>query len=66
VGLKLNGIYQLLGYPDDVNLLGDKIDITKNIVTLIDSSKDVSLEVNAEETKYVYVAVSSPKCRAKS
>jgi hypothetical protein len=29
VGLKLNGTYQLLDYGDDVNLLGDNIDITK-------------------------------------
>jgi hypothetical protein len=26
VGLKLNGTHQLLGYTDDVNLLGDNID----------------------------------------
>jgi hypothetical protein len=35
VGLKLNGIHQLLVYPDDVNLLGDDIDtINKNTETL--------------------------------
>jgi hypothetical protein len=29
VGLKLNGKHQLLVYADDLNLLGDKINITK-------------------------------------
>jgi hypothetical protein len=31
--------------------------------TLIDASKEVGLEINREN--YVYVAVSSPECRAK-
>jgi hypothetical protein len=44
---------------DDVNLLGDNIDtIQKNTETLIDINKEVGLEV--------YVAASSPECRAKS
>jgi hypothetical protein len=67
VELKLHGTHQLLVYADDVNLLGDNIDtIKKNTGTSIEASKAVGLEVNAEKTKYVYVAVSSPECRAKS
>jgi hypothetical protein len=45
VELKLNWTHQLLIYADDVNLLGD------NTETLIDASKEVGLEVNAEKTK---------------
>jgi hypothetical protein len=67
VWLNLNGAHQLLVSADDVNLLGDnKNTIQKNSRTLIYASKEVCLEVNTEKTKYVYVAVSSPKCRAKS
>jgi sorting nexin-29 len=56
VGLKLNGT-QLLAYADDVYLLGDKVDtINKNTQTLIDASKEVGLEVNAEKTKYMLVS----------
>jgi hypothetical protein len=40
-----------------VNLLGDNIDtIKKNTQTLIDASKEVSLEVNAEKTKYMLLS----------
>jgi hypothetical protein len=57
VGLKLNGTHQLLAYDDDVNLLGDNIDaINKNREALIDASKEVGLEVNAEKTKYMLVS----------
>jgi hypothetical protein len=53
----LNGTHQLLAYADDVNLLGDKIDtINKNTQTLIDASKEVGLDVNVEETKYMLVS----------
>jgi hypothetical protein len=65
VGLKLNGTHQLLVYANDVNRLGDNIDTIKNIVTLIDASKDVGIEINTEKTKYTYVAVSSLECNAK-
>jgi hypothetical protein len=49
VGPKLNGTHQLLFYADGVNLLGDNIDtIKRNTQTLIDASKEIGLEVNAE------------------
>jgi hypothetical protein len=65
VGLKLNGTHQLLAYADVVNLLGDNIDtIKKNTETLIDASKEVGLEVNADKTKYMLL--SSPECRSES
>jgi hypothetical protein len=40
-----------------VNLLGDDIDtIGKNTKTLIDASKGVALEVNAEKTTYMLLS----------
>jgi hypothetical protein len=55
--LKLNGTLQLLVYADDVNLLGDNIDIIKkNMETLIDASKKIYLEVNTEKTKYMLLS----------
>jgi hypothetical protein len=58
VGLKLNGIHQLLAYADDVNLLGDNIDtINKNTDTLIDAGKERSWSRSKRrETKYMLVS----------
>jgi hypothetical protein len=57
VGLKLKETHQLLAYADDVNLLGDDIDtIKENRETLIDASKEVGLEINAEKTKYMLLS----------
>jgi hypothetical protein len=51
VGLKLNGTHQLLVYADDINLLRGNIDtITKITETLIDTGKEVGLDVNIEKT----------------
>jgi hypothetical protein len=49
--------HQLLVYADDVNLLGDNIgSIKKDTETLMDASKEVGLEVNAKNTKYVLLS----------
>jgi hypothetical protein len=57
MGLKLDGICQLLVYVDVVNLLGNNLaTIKKNTQTLIDASKEVDLEVNTEKTKYMLLS----------
>jgi hypothetical protein len=57
VGLKLTETKQLLVYADFVNLLGDNIDtIKKNTETLIGTSKEVGLEVNTQQTKYMLLS----------
>jgi len=42
---------QLLVYADDVNLLGDSVNtIKEKTETLLETSTDVGLEINAEKT----------------
>jgi hypothetical protein len=54
LGLKLNWTHQRMAYTDDMNLLGDNLDIIrKNTETLIDASKEIGLEMNVEKTKYM-------------
>jgi hypothetical protein len=57
VGLEFNGTHWLLVYADDVNLLGDSVNIkTQNTETLLEASMDVSIEINAEKTKYMIMS----------
>jgi hypothetical protein len=56
-GLELNGTHQLLVCADDDNVLGGSVLIVKeNTETLLFSSKEIRLEVNAEKTKYVVMS----------
>jgi hypothetical protein len=55
-GLKLNGTHQLVVYADYVNILGVSIHtIRKDTEALIVTSKGNGLEVNAENTKYMFM-----------
>jgi hypothetical protein len=53
VGLKLTGTHQLLAHAVDVNVLGDNIVNKGKHSDLNGASKDVGLEINLGNTKYM-------------
>ena len=55
--LKLNGIHQLLVYADDVNILGGSAHtIKENAEAVVVARKEIGLEVNADQTKYMVMS----------
>jgi hypothetical protein len=64
-GLKLNGAQQLLVYADDFNMLKKSVHtVKKNAESLLVVSKEIELEVNADNIKYT--AMSSDQNTATS
>jgi hypothetical protein len=56
-GLKLNGTHQLLVYAGGVDILGGSVQTVKeNTCTLTVASKEIGIEVNADETKYMVMS----------
>jgi hypothetical protein len=57
VGLESNGTHRLLVYADEMNLLGNSVNtIKENSETLLEASRDIRLEINAEKTKYTIMS----------
>jgi hypothetical protein len=55
--LKLSGGHQLLVYADYVNIFGrSMLTVKKNTEAFVVTGKEISLEVNAEKTKYMVLS----------
>ena len=55
--LKLNGTHQLLAYADNVNIMGGSMHTLKeNAEALVAATREIGLEVSADETKYVVMS----------
>jgi hypothetical protein len=51
------GLLKTRTLADDVNLLGDSINtIKENRETLLEASRDIGIEINAEDKAYDYVS----------
>jgi GTP-dependent phosphoenolpyruvate carboxykinase len=55
--LKLNGTHQLLVYAEDVNILGgSEHTVNENAEALVGANKEIGLEINADENKYMIMS----------
>jgi hypothetical protein len=55
--MELSGTHHQLIYADDIHLLVDGINTKKdNSETLLETGKDVDLEINTENTKYMIMS----------
>jgi hypothetical protein len=52
-GLELNGKFQFLVYADHISLLGKNVNSIKNTEILFDANKEVGIDTNAEQSKYI-------------
>jgi hypothetical protein len=55
--LKSNGTHHLLAYADDVDILGASVHtVKKKEETLVVTTKEIGLGVNADKTKYMFMS----------